>query len=789
MQRVVALLTPHLERSEKALPRAQTPAHMMLGMAHRQLGNWNLASTHFWRIRTTEHPLARWAAWYEAEADRERGRPQSTIAECTEIRTKWPGTDQADECLLLMGDAWADRKDRAQATAQFDQWLAAHTGSPRVEEVQLKKALAIARVSPGHGIPQLQRLVVNHTYHSTAEAAQTALDELGEGGHKVALATGTRTQIRRINSEMRCGRLPAAWDMFQKLQESEDTGAQRWTQANEERVAKGTRQWEHYATLLEQRYKARPESGLAWSTFRAWSRAGRWDKAVELGQKCFKEYGRRGRWSGARDDLAWAETHLGDFSAAHQHWAKLADGRGALGKRAQFYAAYTAFQAGDLDVARKAFGKVVDSGRAWRAAGYYWRAKVREAQEDHRGAQSDRLQAISQDTTGWYSTLLSSTTASDGEGWLVHDGRWHRPPAPTLPTFTAPESRATVSMVPWRSSSLEAPELSWPAGLEPGVAQLPDPAPVNAPTLVSIPTPIQDGYRPSTWYRPEEAADGFRRFADKHTDLWPGLPAAHDLALAGLVTESAPLLSAAYNEWKKPHSRKPSNPERIARVRTIKLPLKSWRQYFALTRDHYHTAISSMGLARKTEDETDARDADRLAYPLVDSAALGAHGARHDVDPLLMMGIMRQESTYRVTIKSHAGAIGLVQVMPATGARLAWLMGDPHYSPGALAQPSINLRYGTYYMSLLLNRFDGVFPMAVASYNGGPHNVSRWVRNHQGKIEIDAWVEQIPWKETRNYVKKVVGHYARYVELYGEPNSVLVLPERPLGDDPNVVNF
>jgi len=132
-----------------------------------------------------------------------------------------------------------------------------------------------------------------------------------------------------------------------------------------------------------------------------------------------------------------------------------------------------------------------------------------------------------------------------------------------------------------------------------------------------------------------------------------------------------------------------------------------------------------------------------------------------------------------------------VQVLPSTGAKVAALLGETRYTPGDLEVPDTNLRYGIYYMSLLLQRFDGVYPLAVASYNGGPHNVSRWLKAFPDGADVDLFVEHIPVKETRDYVKKVSGHYARYASIYGpggQPAEVVV-PKRTLGDHPEVVDF
>ena len=80
-------------------------------------------------------------------------------------------------------------------------------------------------------------------------------------------------------------------------------------------------------------------------------------------------------------------------------------------------------------------------------------------------------------------------------------------------------------------------------------------------------------------------------------------------------------------------------------------------------------------------------------------------------------------------------------------------------------------------------------PAIIASYNGGPHNVSRWMRQIKGTVTLAEFVEHIPWSETRNYVKLVTGSYARYAELYGPENAALALPGPPDADDPTVINF
>jgi soluble lytic murein transglycosylase len=88
-----------------------------------------------------------------------------------------------------------------------------------------------------------------------------------------------------------------------------------------------------------------------------------------------------------------------------------------------------------------------------------------------------------------------------------------------------------------------------------------------------------------------------------------------------------------------------------------------------------------------------------------------------------------------------------------------------------------------------MSRFDNVFPLAVASYNAGPFNVSSWLGGTGADMPIDEWVEHIPLKETREYVQKVTAGYAAYIQLYGPSGAGIALPPSPKGDHPEIVDF
>jgi len=134
--------------------------------------------------------------------------------------------------------------------------------------------------------------------------------------------------------------------------------------------------------------------------------------------------------------------------------------------------------------------------------------------------------------------------------------------------------------------------------------------------------------------------------------------------------------------------------------------------------------------------------------------------ARYALPSGLLHAVMRQESEFRPDAHSPAGAIGLMQLMPRTAEHAAGELGLP-YSLERLEQPEYNLRLGAFYLAKLLKSFDGRVALALAGYNAGPHAVSRWLEGGRA-LDLDLWVARIPFRETRNYVERVMSNWARY---------------------------
>ncbi len=144
-----------------------------------------------------------------------------------------------------------------------------------------------------------------------------------------------------------------------------------------------------------------------------------------------------------------------------------------------------------------------------------------------------------------------------------------------------------------------------------------------------------------------------------------------------------------------------------------------------------------------------------LRYPLPFEAYFVRHASSAKISIPWAYGIARSESLFMRDIRSSAGAIGVMQLMPATGRTVAKKNNLPYYGIDTLTDPQANIRLGTIYLGEMANRYGGNQVLATAAYNAGPHRVDRWMPE-QGSIDARIWIENIPFNETRKYVRRVL---------------------------------
>ena len=134
--------------------------------------------------------------------------------------------------------------------------------------------------------------------------------------------------------------------------------------------------------------------------------------------------------------------------------------------------------------------------------------------------------------------------------------------------------------------------------------------------------------------------------------------------------------------------------------------------------------------------------------------------------------IARQESQFAQNAISHAGARGLMQLMPGTAREQAGKLGMSYMRANLIESPSYNIRLGDAYFDRMLTYYGGAYPLAIAAYNAGPGNVNKWLRRNgdprEGGIDWITWMERIPIYETKNYVQRVIENAVNYEHLYPE---------------------
>jgi soluble lytic murein transglycosylase len=154
----------------------------------------------------------------------------------------------------------------------------------------------------------------------------------------------------------------------------------------------------------------------------------------------------------------------------------------------------------------------------------------------------------------------------------------------------------------------------------------------------------------------------------------------------------------------------------------------------------------------------------KVVFPIDYWSLIKKYAPAYSLDPFLVAALINQESAFDADIKSAANAVGLMQVLPSTGKQYARALHLRRFTTGMLTRPEINIQLGMAYFSELVRRFGGV-QYALASYNAGEHRVYEWNADRPG-LELDEYIDDIPFPETQTYVKRIIGTAEDYRRLY-----------------------
>jgi len=164
--------------------------------------------------------------------------------------------------------------------------------------------------------------------------------------------------------------------------------------------------------------------------------------------------------------------------------------------------------------------------------------------------------------------------------------------------------------------------------------------------------------------------------------------------------------------------------------------------------DWHSRAISTIASVGRYDDLS-------LRYPLPYHSSFEQHAASASIPSKWAYGVARSESLFMRDVRSSAGAIGLMQLMPATGEEVARTIRLPYSGIATLTNLQSNIRLGTTYLGQMAERYGGNRVLATAAYNAGPHRVDRWLPP-SGRQDARVWIENIPFNETRKYVRRVL---------------------------------
>ena len=219
--------------------------------------------------------------------------------------------------------------------------------------------------------------------------------------------------------------------------------------------------------------------------------------------------------------------------------------------------------------------------------------------------------------------------------------------------------------------------------------------------------------------------------------------------------------------------------KRVLKLSELGLRADAAREWFSVVKDlnDADSLLAAEFMRRKgiwdrsinTAERTKTQHDFALRYQTPYAAEIKKAATQSALDHSLVFGLIRQESRFWAEAVSSAGALGLMQVMPATGKWIAAQMKAADYRPSQLSDVAVNTGFGAFYLRTVLDQMGGSEPMAAASYNAGPGRARAW--RADGPLEGAIYAESVPFNETRDYVRKVLTNAVWYAHLSGSGNT------------------
>ncbi|MCB9538407.1 MAG: transglycosylase SLT domain-containing protein [Myxococcales bacterium] len=479
-------------------------------------------------------------------------------------------------------------------------------------------------------------------------------------------------------------------------------------------------------------------------------------------------YRRGGAWRGkTRFMRVWLAYRLHDYEVAAEGFKRLQAASSWRPARYGYWLARTLVHQGEIEAAVDTYRGIITSAPL---SYYAYQARAR-LEELGRPAEPEPAPEIDPDMVEALQTPpeIGEGCEDDDLACLTAHGGDRPGDAPGVGAEAEAEVMTAVAPQSNRTPDTEAPPAGRPARRVPLAPQsaLP-PAHVLLAPLVEAGGRAMPGL-PEAW---ELAAIGEHRFARQHLRAFADRLSA---VRRGRPVKHRPYVDYRKDvdraEWDRENDDKAMELDRRTR-RYLRRETRTTAFYVAM-RDAF-AALDDQHYARRYARREDRptglpQGADNVAwqrrYPRAFEQTVRDRAAHYGLDPYFIWALMTVESSYNPKAISRVGARGLMQVMPHTGGLVADRMTWRNWGPALLFEPEVAIEMAAWYFHQLLEKFRGQLPLAIASYNAGPHRVASWLTS-KGHLPLDEFVEEIPYTEAREYTKKVLRYLALYRRIY-----------------------
>jgi soluble lytic murein transglycosylase-like protein len=622
-------------------------------------------------------------------------------------RSRW-----VDLAWIRRADSLMAAKQYVPAAREYKHLLNIYPGHPRRAAIELARAVCLMRGGQRlKAAAALREVWLRRPVSAAAKEARKHLDQLLTDKRIRIRPTPFWRLIQRIRVLRRNKRFDEALASLKALKRGrlsaiEAARVEReraWTQ-----LKRGAP--DRALAVLTQLYRKHKSRSIRRDIAGCHARLGRVDKAVKLIRD-----GRR--WRRGRDsDLRRAAVLLATYGRHKKSLAlyDLLAKRLSPAKAKALLATRTwlAYRAGQHRRAIKGFAELARRSRSQRPKYYYWQARALDRAGRAKEAQGFYQKVTERHLRTYYGLLA-------------------------------------------RSRLLEAKKLTLPT--------TPCPTAAEAPSFVGDP----------------KVAELLDKLVLRDGQLYPSLRRVRTFWRLGMVADARRELWLIGIDfaWVRAHGRPRYFVHRPEAERTLRGAVPPKRRFKARERKIYKERLrlaSELGeLMQRAGIFYFAwrflpRDGDpvRRVYPRGYPALVQRTAKRYGLDPNVLWAIMKTESSFRTDAVSRAGATGLMQIMPSTGRRLAAEMKLSSYDHSQLYNPQTNVTMAGWYLGAVLKKFAGQLTLAAAGYNGGPHNVALWLDQRGAGAEIDEFIEEIPFSESRRYAKKILRLTALYERTY-----------------------